>query len=676
LLTDFNRGKRFQMLVESVVRQNRQSIIALQDRKWSSLTEGEFEALKKEKEAIKRDRDAIRRVKRTLRNIHFDTDSSASEREVKHETARIREAELHRERAMMEKEVEKRKRTAIEPELHVRRGREMPLTVLSTAYNDTATWLYGLAFCPGAAEASQEGHGLPVEARRFHAEVDRRRQQEEQASKTMKEAGEPAGREQKVQSERIALPTVPELREIDVCDTVDKLLKTWTTLNEDELAQCSATKGDDGFTAFPDMVGMDEDSSSVDTEDSMDVSEISDHEQDTAKNEERWNEEELARLREELNFLKSSNERLRKENQKDRKRSLERAESLARDKAEREKIIAEAAYRRELEAKERAMMEKRLVEEYKVREARKQAVEQEQRKRIIMEWEEEKKKREMEKKLEREKLLEEIRQEMIDARRKDEQEARQKSRGRRWSRSPPLSSSPSRSPPNIDVRRGTSRRDDSQSRTVRVNLKSRKVDDLIRHVILNFYLEPQQWRPRTYQPANGGDTVICMSDVEYARHELNRFYNSDLPCEDAVTEVAGRRSIFFGTDSDQSPTQALLTSTLSSNGIKVMFEKEANIPKIDAHALISGTPCCSRSEITTGSLLWQFATAPGRSELFDSLFEMGWKPIYVRGTGMYYSAHFDHYAHNNCRSGSNLVLWEPPRTRAIPTTELCAGNDA
>ncbi|KAF2731290.1 hypothetical protein EJ04DRAFT_554854 [Polyplosphaeria fusca] len=659
---DLTKGTRFRKLVESVVRQNRQSIIQLQSREWSSLTEEEFEALKREREALKREKEALKRVKRSMRSINLDTDSSSSERE--------REAKIQHERKMTRKmEAEIPKRAMLAPEREIRREREHERgdrpeeKKPSTTQGDTASWLYGLVFGSEVTEEDNDGRKSLLEKTPARKEMDIRREQEV--------------RTKKVENDRkfSRIPQAPQKRTMEVSGTISKLLKNWTSLDDADMESIAVTDSE------PEMdnsgVTIVEENADLESEVHA-VSLVSEATQDEVEDELR--QRLIAKKRHEEEEAQSKGEAERRKREEEHQREMEYRRRLEREhkaEAEQKRIIAQAQLRREYELREKKEAEERaiLVEKRKkaeaaaersriireweeekrereikeaheesavherfVMERQKKAEEEAKRLRIIDEWEREKARREKvdkanlekmliereireaEKKLERDMLVQEIR----------EEEAKARADAKLQPRRPP--------------RRNRARRyeSDDESSVSSGNVVYVEEDDdpqftADQRILNAFFAQASHGRSATYLSIDGTKAIRCLSNGDYAQHELKRLYDAsddDQPKPSASDAPPSSTPILFHAHETQTTIQAVLSSTLANAGLHPMFEVRDTLPPPPSKARPADdpTPCLPWSKALTGSLLWNSTSVPGRSEFFEALCSHGWAPLYMRGT--------------------------------------------
>ncbi|KAF2118626.1 hypothetical protein BDV96DRAFT_642815 [Lophiotrema nucula] len=605
---DLQKRTRLQRLVESVVRENRQSIIALSSREWSSLTEEELEALEREREGIKREKEALRRVKRTMRSINLDTDSSSSDRDRK-------EIKLERQRALLEKKEMMRKEKqheramrepvrALRPEWELHLDDEPKEPQGTVANNDTATWLFGLVF-GSQPMAIDEKKGIAVEKDTAEARSEMATGKEQ--AKLMMQKGQ--------RPKAVRLPPPPQVREIKVSDTIINLLKSWTSLNETEIDSMAATKEDREQE-------VDEDN----------ISSLEASERDMSLR--RWKLE--RELEDEAVSLSVENERIMKDwelqQEKDERRRFlaqheeaERQQSIAEFEArkerekreaevERKRIIHESELRREKELKEKKMMEERIIKEYLEKQAVMKAKAEEERARIIDEWEREKAERTEKRKVEGEMLLQELRKQKAEA------DTRRLHRSEQQSH---YDSNPA------SAQRTDARSDASDDDRLSDNSVERKTDmqpDEAEHFERHSSEQAHDRKFKTYRSLDGLEVARCMDDTRFAHRYFMGHHDHGNKSEN-VSRLSGH--IFLGSHIAENPAQTTLTSTLFNNGLIPMLEDWTGV-KRPADKNFS---YLSRSEVLTGSQLWQSTSAPGRSELFEALCEIGWRPLYLRGTG-------------------------------------------
>ncbi|KAF2864937.1 hypothetical protein BDV95DRAFT_268392 [Massariosphaeria phaeospora] len=83
---------------------------------------------------------------------------------------------------------------------------------------------------------------------------------------------------------------------------------------------------------------------------------------------------------------------------------------------------------------------------------------------------------------------------------------------------------------------------------------------------------------------------------------------------------------------DQSPQTRTLCTTLADHGIDTLFELRSSRARNSTSLQVpSYSPSFSANNIVKGTLLWEASSTPGGSELYDTLCDSGWRPVYMRG---------------------------------------------
>jgi hypothetical protein len=94
--------------------------------------------------------------------------------------------------------------------------------------------------------------------------------------------------------------------------------------------------------------------------------------------------------------------------------------------------------------------------------------------------------------------------------------------------------------------------------------------------------------------------------------------------------------ILFPTHYDPSlPLQRTLSESLARESIDSLFELDSSRQRNTTFAHVPGLEVglFSDDKPLKGTLLWDSSAIPGGSELYVTLVENGWKPVYVRGNG-------------------------------------------